>query len=205
MKNTFITWRHTFLLCPNFLQIIADVFDSQSKPTDYIFDSSLVLKKHMTRLLRVLTQTVLQVALWILKFILDKWFISKWDPTGVNSSVAAHHATTWVIKAAPGEPIRSAVLVGAQCVSGQHKYWSRREEVNTRARTLNQHTLCLNKSSLCDILSASMHMLPKVAIFLSTPPPNSLTTVSHHGCVPAERLGWVAGLTERTRAHNGNC
>lgn len=112
-----------------------------------------------------------------------KWLMNWCSPTGVNSSVASHREAAWLIPMAPRQPIRSALFAEAQWVGGRQtlgRGGSATEYGHTHTHTLNQHML-RSKSSprtasspmLQNTRAVCTRTLLKVAIFLSSPLPNS--------------------------------
>lgn len=109
--------------------------------------------------------------------------------TGVNSSMASQHEAAWVIPMTPWQPIRSALFTEAQWVGGQQTRGmgeegglSANEYGHTHTHTLNQHMLRSKSSSRSasapmlqntQAVCTRTHTLLKVAIFLSSPLPNS--------------------------------
>lgn len=120
-----------------------------------------------------------------------------------SDSTASHHATMWVIKTGPDEPIRTAVMVGfpvgVQTIQTPKQTWGGQQtRTDTLSQTLCQRTL---KGKLRQVLqyTASFRCLPSTHAFqgchfLSTPPLSRL--VSHCYCVPAgKNFSWLTGLS----------
>lgn len=120
----------------------------------------------------------------------------------MSVTAGLHIMRVWVITMMLGKPIRSAVIVGAQWVGGQHWYWSRHKEVNRAVwtHTLSQHMLCVKSSSTSSssITGTCTHSSQGCHFSVNSSAKQWVTTA----VLPQRIFVWVTGFIQHKQTNN---